>query len=176
MDSGVARTIPDLAVPDTIEAAALAASDASTDVSNNQTDASLSAGLFPFRSPFVARRHDADEDGICGSTYGTTANGMDWQQQFQYVITKYKKPVMSCEYTNVAPDAPGGALINGVMQGFANGMGYGSFIWEPRRYPSLNGAGALFTKTGHVHQQCSDGRLPEARQVVRVTVPASICH
>ncbi|MDP9151843.1 MAG: arabinogalactan endo-1,4-beta-galactosidase [Myxococcota bacterium] len=118
-----------------------------------------------------------DEDGICGSTYGTTANGTDWQQQFQYVIRKYNKPVMSCEYTDLAPDAPGGALINGVMHGFANGMGYGSFIWEPTRYPSVNGAGTLFSKTGNTYTtNAAMADYPKLAKSYGLPVPASVCH
>lgn len=85
-----------------------------------------------------------DENGICGSTYGTTDNGADWTTCFDYVINTYNKPVMSCEYTVASPDSPAGATINGIMQGFPNHMGYGSFIWEPTRYPNFN-SNTLFT-------------------------------
>jgi len=89
------------------------------------------------KSPHVP---SIDESGICGSTYGTTTTpaGDDWKQWFGYVISTYDKPVLSCEYTDKSPDAPAGGLINGIMRGFPNHMGYGSFIWEPTRYPNLN--------------------------------------
>ena len=70
-----------------------------------------------------------DADVICGSTYGTTNNGQDWRDEFGYVINTYGLPVMSCEYTDNRRD-----LINGVMRGLDNGMGLGSFIWEPTQY------------------------------------------
>jgi arabinogalactan endo-1,4-beta-galactosidase len=76
-----------------------------------------------------------DEDGICGSTYGTTTTpaGDDWKQWFGYVVTTYDKPVMSCEYTDSAPDDDGGQVINMVMAGLPKNMGRGSFNWEPTR-------------------------------------------
>lgn len=89
-----------------------------------------------------------DEDGICGSTYGTTDNGADWTTCFDYVLNTYKKPVMSCEYADVSPDGNGGSLLSGIMRGFPNQMGRGSFIWEPADYPSVNATGTLFTRTG----------------------------
>jgi arabinogalactan endo-1,4-beta-galactosidase len=95
-----------------------------------------------------------DEDGICGSTYGTTDNGADWTTCFDYVLNTYNKPVMSCEYTDESPDSPAGALINGIMHGFPNHMGYGSFIWEPTRYPNLN-SNTLFTCGAGVSGSCS---------------------
>jgi len=75
-----------------------------------------------------------DEDGICGSTYGTTNSGADWNLGFSYVINTYNKPVWSCEYTNQRVDT-----INGVLRALPKGMGRGSFMWEPTRYPALNG-------------------------------------
>ena len=50
-----------------------------------------------------------DEDGICGSTYGTTDNGADWTTCFSYVVDTYNKPVMSCEYTDESPNNAGRA-------------------------------------------------------------------
>lgn len=70
-----------------------------------------------------------DTDVICGSTYGTTNDGRDWIDEFGYVIDTYGLPVMSCEYTDNRRD-----LINPIMRGFANGMGWGTFIWEPTQY------------------------------------------
>jgi arabinogalactan endo-1,4-beta-galactosidase len=87
-----------------------------------------------------------DEDGICGSTYGTTNNGVDWTTSFNYVLDTYKKPVMSCEYTDSSPNTPAGAIINRVMRAFPNGMGRGSFIWEPADY-----GGKLFNLVGKVY-------------------------
>ncbi len=91
-----------------------------------------------------------DEDGICGSTYGTTTTpaGGDWTTSFSYVINTYNKPVWSCEYSNVHVDA-----INGVMRALPKNMGRGTFIWEPTRYPELNGGATgsnsvLFSNTG----------------------------
>jgi arabinogalactan endo-1,4-beta-galactosidase len=105
------------------------------------------------KAPYVP---SIDEDGICGSTYGstTTPPGDDWKQWFGYVITTYDKPVMSCEYTDKSPDSPAGAVINGVMHGFANHMGYGSFIWEPTRYPNLNSS-TLFTCGAGTAESCA---------------------
>lgn len=70
-----------------------------------------------------------DVDGLCGSTYGTTNNGQDWREEFGYVIDTYGIPVMSCEYTDVRRD-----LINPIMHGFRDGMGRGTFLWEPTAY------------------------------------------
>jgi arabinogalactan endo-1,4-beta-galactosidase len=86
-------------------------------------------------------------DGVCGSTYGTTNAGADWNESFSYVMSTYKKPVMSCEYTVASPDNNAGAIINPLMHGFANKLGRGSFIWEPTKYPAVN-SNTLFTLNG----------------------------
>ncbi len=70
-----------------------------------------------------------DADAVCGSTYGTTNNGGDWRDMFGLTVNTYNKPVMSCEYTNDRRD-----LINSVMRALPNGMGRGTFIWEPTAY------------------------------------------
>ena len=88
----------------------------------------------PWVDEYLAGSPPVDVDGICGSTYGTTNNGADWTQEFGYVINKYDKPVWSCEYTNQRVD-----LINGVMRALPKTMGRGTFIWEPTRYPAING-------------------------------------
>jgi arabinogalactan endo-1,4-beta-galactosidase len=115
-----------------------------------------------------------DEDGICGSTYGTTNNGADWATCFTYVFTTYGKPVMSCEYTDVSPNGNGGALINGLMRGFANKMGRGSFIWEPADYPAVNATGTLFTLTGKLYKTNSAmTAYPTLAKSYGLPVPAS---
>ena len=70
-----------------------------------------------------------DADVVCGSTYGTTNNGQDWRDMFGLVINNWRKPVMSCEYTDQRRD-----LINSVMRGLPNNMGWGTFLWEPTAY------------------------------------------
>jgi arabinogalactan endo-1,4-beta-galactosidase len=120
-----------------------------------------------------------DEDGICGSTYGTTNNGVDWTQMFQYVLTTYndKKPVMSCEYTNTGPNANAGALINSVMHGFANKKGRGSFVWEPADYPAVNANGTIFTKTGNTYTTNNAMKpYPVLAQSYGLPVPSGTCQ
>jgi len=70
-----------------------------------------------------------DADVVCGSTYGTTNNGGDWWDMFNYVISSWGKPVMSCEYTNQRRD-----LVNNTFRNLPNNMGWGTFIWEPTAY------------------------------------------
>jgi len=89
-----------------------------------------------------------DLDGICGSTYGSTTTpvGADWNTSFSYVIDTYNKPVWSCEYSNDHRDA-----INGVMRALPKGLGRGTFIWEPTRFPALSSTDSgtvLFTNSG----------------------------
>jgi arabinogalactan endo-1,4-beta-galactosidase len=73
-----------------------------------------------------------DADAVCGSTYGTTNNGGDWRDMFNYVITTRGKPVMSCEYTDNRRD-----LINSTMRSMPNNMGWGTFIWEPTAFADI---------------------------------------
>ncbi len=80
-----------------------------------------------------------DFDWVCGSTYGTTNNGDDWRQEFGRVIDLYKKPVLSCEYTDQRRD-----LINPIMHDFPNQMGRGTFRWEPSTYQH-----PLFSRSGN---------------------------
>jgi arabinogalactan endo-1,4-beta-galactosidase len=70
-----------------------------------------------------------DADVVCGSTYGTTNNGGDWWDMFNYVINKTGKPVMSCEYTDQRRD-----LVNDTFLSMPNNKGWGTFIWEPTVY------------------------------------------
>lgn len=70
-----------------------------------------------------------DYDAICGSTYGTTNNGQDWRDMFG-LVTKKKKPVLSCEYTGERTN-----LVNTVISDFGD-LGWGTFVWEPTRYSS----------------------------------------
>ena len=86
-----------------------------------------------------------DEDGICGSTYGTTDDGADWNTCFTYVVDTYDKPVMSCEYDDASPNNSAGKIINSLMHDLPDHMGWGSFIWEPAEDPSVNSASALFS-------------------------------
>ena len=119
-----------------------------------------------------------DEDGICGSTYGTTNNGADWTTCFSYVINTYNKPVMSCEYTDKSPDNNGGHVINDlVMRALPNNMGRGSFIWEPADYPSVNGSGTLFTLSGKVYTaNATMGDYPKLAKSYGLPVPFGTCH
>jgi arabinogalactan endo-1,4-beta-galactosidase len=87
-------------------------------------------------------------DGVCGSTYGTTDAGADWNTSFSYVLNTYNKLVMSCEYTVASPDNNAGAIINPLMHGYPKQMGRGSFIWEPTKYPAVN-SNTLFTLSGN---------------------------
>ncbi len=119
-----------------------------------------------------------DEDGICGSTYGTTNNGADWTACFSYVISTYNKPVMSCEYTDKSPDNAGGHVINDlVMRALPKNMGRGSFIWEPADYPSVNGSGTLFTLSGKVYTaNATMGDYPKLAKSYGLPVPFGTCH
>jgi arabinogalactan endo-1,4-beta-galactosidase len=117
-----------------------------------------------------------DEDGICGSTYGTTDNGADWSTCFTYVFTTYSKPVMSCEYVNTSPDNNAGAVINALMHGFPNKWGRGSFVWEPADYPSAgpNVNGTLFSLNGKVYTTNSAmAAYPTLAKSYGLPVPAS---
>jgi arabinogalactan endo-1,4-beta-galactosidase len=117
-----------------------------------------------------------DEDGICGSTYGTTNNGADWTTCFDYVLNTYNKPVMSCEYVNTSPDAPAGAVINPIMHGFPNHMGFGSFVWEPTRYPNINANGTLFTMTGNTYTtNAAMTAYPTLAKSYGLPVPSGTC-
>jgi arabinogalactan endo-1,4-beta-galactosidase len=119
-----------------------------------------------------------DEDGICGSTYGTTNNGADWTTSFTYVVSTYKVPVMSCEYTASGPNSPAGAAINGVMRALPNHLGRGSFIWEPADYPSrgVNVAGTLFNLQGKVYTTNSAmTAYPTLAKSYGLPVPAGTC-
>lgn len=118
-----------------------------------------------------------DVNGICGSTYGTTNGGADWTSSFSYVIDTYNAPVMSCEYTDKSPDSPAGAIINGVMRAFQNHMGWGSFIWEPADYPSVNGSGTLFTLNGKVYTANSAmAEFPTLAKSYGLPVPSGTCQ
>lgn len=118
-----------------------------------------------------------DEDGICGSTYGTTDNGADWTTSFDYVISTYNKPVMSCEYSDQSPNSPAGAIINRVMRAFPNNRGRGSFIWEPADYPSVNGSGTLFTLAGKVYTtNAAMTAYPTLAKSYNLAVPSGTCQ
>jgi arabinogalactan endo-1,4-beta-galactosidase len=87
-------------------------------------------GDFPnWLNRMFASNPPIDADVVCGSTYGTTNNGADWRDMFTSVIRNWGKPVMSCEYTNVRRD-----LVNNTFRNLPNGMGWGTFIWEPTAY------------------------------------------
>jgi arabinogalactan endo-1,4-beta-galactosidase len=120
-----------------------------------------------------------DEDGICGSTYGTTNNGADWTTSFTYVVDTYKVPVMSCEYTDKSPNSPAGAVINSVMRALPNHLGRGSFIWEPADYPStgVNVAGTLFNLQNKVYTtNAAMAAYPTLAKSYGLPVPAGTCH
>jgi arabinogalactan endo-1,4-beta-galactosidase len=123
-----------------------------------------------------------DEDGICGSTYGTTTTpaGGDWTTSFSYVIDTYNKPVWSCEYSNVHVDA-----INGVMRALPKNLGRGTFIWEPTRYPELNGGATgtnsvLFSNTGgNGGKYVTNAAIAEYATLAKsygLPVPSGTCH
>ncbi|MBB3062726.1 glycosyl hydrolase 53 family protein [Microbulbifer rhizosphaerae] len=87
-------------------------------------------GDFPFWVDRVfGSNPPIDADVVCGSTYGTTNNGGDWWDMFNYVIDTTGKPVMSCEYTDGRRD-----LVNNTFLSLPNDMGVGTFIWEPAGY------------------------------------------
>jgi arabinogalactan endo-1,4-beta-galactosidase len=118
-----------------------------------------------------------DEDGICGSTYGTTNAGADWTTSFDYVIGTYNKPVMSCEYDDAGGDSPAGAVINRVMRAFPNRMGRGSFVWEPADYPAVNASGTLFTLSGKVYTTNSAmAAYPALARSYGLPVPSGTCQ
>lgn len=120
-----------------------------------------------------------DEDGICGSTYGTTNNGADWTTSFSYVVDTYNVPVMSCEYTDKSPNSPAGAVINSVMRALPNKLGRGTFIWEPADYPStgVNVAGTLFNLQGKVYTANSAmTQYPTLAKSYGLPVPSGTCH
>jgi len=111
-----------------------------------------------------------------GSTYGTTNDGADWTESFTYVVNTYKVPVMSCEYDAKSPNAPAGAIINGVMRKLPNNLGRGSFNWEPADYPNVNADGTLFTRTGKVYKTnaAMDG-YPALAKSYGLPVPSGLC-
>jgi hypothetical protein len=120
-----------------------------------------------------------DEDGICGSTYGTTNDGADWTTCFSYVVDTYKVPVMSCEYTDSSANSPAGAAINSVMRALPNHLGRGSFIWEPADYPNtgVNVAGTLFNLQGKVYTANSAmSAYPTLAKSYGLPVPSGTCH
>lgn len=95
--------------------------------------------FLPWVDKYVNSNPAIDFDWICGSTYGTTCSGCDWVDQFGKVISDYKIPVLSCEYTDERRD-----LINPIMHDFPNQMGRGTFLWEPTTYGR-----PLFSKSGN---------------------------
>jgi arabinogalactan endo-1,4-beta-galactosidase len=97
-----------------------------------------------------------DADAVCGSTYGTTNNGGDWRDMFNLVIGTRNKPVLSCEYTNDRRD-----LINSVMREMPNGMGRGTFIWEPTAF----GDSRPFTLSGNVY--ATNSAMDEYARIAR---------
>ena len=121
----------------------------------------------PWADRYLAGSPPIDVDGICGSTYGTTNNGADWTQEFSYVIDKYKKPVWSCEYTDDRR-----ALINGVMRALPNGMGRGTFIWEPTQYgkPLFTSSGSKFVTNDRMVE------YPKMAKSYGLPVPSGTCR
>lgn len=116
------------------------------------------------------RSPQVDVDAVCGSTYGTTNNGGDWRDMFGHVINQYDKAVLSCEYTNERRD-----LINSIMRGFPNDMGWGTFLWEPVVYPS-NARHRLFDRDDGARRFTSNGVLDGYIQVARdsgLPIPAT---
>ncbi len=120
------------------------------------------------------------EDGICGSTYGSTTTpvGGDWTTSFSYVINTYNKPVWSCEYSDVHRDA-----INSVMRGLPKNLGRGTFIWEPTRFPALNGTGnnsVLFSNTGgNGGKYATNAAITNYAALAKsygLPVPSGVCH
>ncbi|MCQ2106609.1 MAG: glycosyl hydrolase 53 family protein [Fibrobacter sp.] len=95
-----------------------------------------------------------DYDAICGSTYGTTNNGQDWRDMFG-LVTKKKKPVLSCEYT-----ADRTKLINGIMNDFGD-LGWGTFVWEPTRYSNK----PMFDRDGQKYT--ANARLDELAAIAK---------
>lgn len=109
-----------------------------------------------------------DADIVCGSTYGTTNNGQDWRDQFSYVINRWNKPVMSCEYTDQRRD-----LINNVMSNLPKNMGLGTFIWEPTAYSErrpFDFSGRTYTTNASMDQYA---RIARENNLPVPTIPAS---
>jgi arabinogalactan endo-1,4-beta-galactosidase len=105
-------------------------------------------GFEPWADSYLGGNPKIDVDGICGSTYGTTNNGDDWRQEFGYVISKYKLPVLSCEYSDPRRD-----LINSVMRALPNAMGRGTFLWEPTAFGDrmlFDFAGSTYTANANM--------------------------
>ncbi|HEY7772417.1 MAG TPA: glycosyl hydrolase 53 family protein, partial [Marinagarivorans sp.] len=100
-----------------------------------------------------------DVDAVCGSTYGTTNNGGDWREMFGYVINRYNKPVLSCEYTDNRRD-----LINPIMREFPNGMGWGTFLWEPVVYDR-----PIFDRNNAARRFTPNARLAEYIRVAQAS-------
>lgn len=124
------------------------------------------AAFISWVDEFVRGTPPIDFDVVGGSTYGTTNGGTDWQTEFGTVITTYAKPVMSVEYTGDKT-----SLINGIMHGFANGMGWGTFIWEPTRYgtPLFDLSGQNFTTNSHM------AAYPPLARGYGLPVPSGVC-
>ena len=93
------------------------------------------------------------------------------------MLDKYKLPVMSCEYTVAAPNDNAGQLINTkVMRGFANQQGWGSFIWEPTRYPSIN-KNTLFNREGMTYTtNAAMNAYPALAKSYGLPVPSGKCE
>jgi arabinogalactan endo-1,4-beta-galactosidase len=109
-----------------------------------------------------------DADVVCGSTYGTTNNGQDWRDQFSYVINKWNKPVLSCEYTDQRRD-----LINDVINDLPKNMGWGTFIWEPTAYSDkrpFDFSGRTYTTNASMDQYA---RIARENNLPVPTLPAS---
>ncbi|WP_157209911.1 glycosyl hydrolase 53 family protein, partial [Marinimicrobium agarilyticum] len=93
---------------------------------------------------FVWENPTIDADVICGSTYGTTNNGDDWEDMFNYSIDTTGKPVMSCEYSDNRRE-----LVNDTFRfDLPNGMGWGAFLWEPHAF----GDRRIFWLDGNVYR------------------------
>jgi len=115
-------------------------------------------------------------DLIGGSTYGTTNNGADWTESFGYVIKTYNKPVCSMEYNDTGANKPAGAAINRVMRSLPNGMGWGSFSWEPDRNYSSDGTGPVFDHSGNNYTtNAAMAEYPAYAKSIGLPVPASKC-
>ena len=115
-------------------------------------------------------------DLIGGSTYGTTNKGADWTESFGYVIKTYNTPVCSMEYNDTGDNKPAGANINKVMRSLPNGMGWGSFVWEPDRDYSSSGTGPLFDHSGNTYTtNAAMAEYPAYAKSIGLPVPATKC-
>ena len=63
------------------------------------------------------------------------------------------------------------------MRAFPNHEGRGSFIWEPADYPSVNGDGTLFSRSGKVYTtNAAMKEFPTYAKSIGLPAPSGTCQ